>query len=87
MAVHGHTYGHMLQIHQRLVIILHAHVIMAVKVTDPHLLVTITTVNQETGTAALLTTSCMLMIPFGMANSAVQKVLAVAVDDLLHGLV
>ena len=87
MAVHDHTYGHLLQIHQRLVITLDAHVITAVQAIHPRLLVTITTVSQETRTAALLTTFCKLMILFGMVNSAVQKVLAAAMDDLLHGLV
>ena len=47
MAVHDHTYGHMLQIIQRLVAVLHAHVIVEVPTPHPYLLATITTVSQK----------------------------------------
>ena len=84
MAVHEHTYGHMLQTHLRRV--MYAHVIVAVQGIHLHSLVITTTVSQETRTAALLTISYMLMILFGMAKTAVQKVLAAVMEDFLHGL-
>ena len=84
MAVHEHTYGHMLQTHQRRGITLHAHVIMAAQAVHPHLLVITTTVSQGTRIAALLTTFYMLMTPFGMAKTVAQKVLAAVMDDSLH---
>ena len=36
VAVHEHTYGHMLQTHQRQLIILYAHVILAAQAVHPH---------------------------------------------------
>ena len=85
--VHNHTYGHMLQTIQRLVAVHHAHAIVAVEPPHPPMLVIITTVNQEIQAPVPLRVFCILVILSGMANSAVQRALAAAMDEPLHGLV
>ena len=87
MAVHDHIYGHMLLIIQRLVAVLHAHVIIVVPTPHPHLLVAITTVSQEIQILLQSRAFCILVMLFGMVNSAVQKVPAAAMDNPLRGLV
>jgi hypothetical protein len=52
----------------------------------PHSLVTTTTVSRETRIETLFHPSYMPMILFGMVKNAAQRVLAAALDDLLHGL-
>ena len=87
MAIHDRTYGHMLQIIQRLVAVQHVHAIVVVQAPHPPLLVTITIVNQEIQAPGPFPAFSMLVILFGMASSAVQRVLAAAMDEPLHGLV
>ena len=86
MALHVHTYGLWLQTCLKLVT-QHALATVAVQILHLSLLGTITTASLEIQTPRAPTISCMLMTLSGMASSAVQKVLAAAMEETLHGLV
>ena len=87
MTIHDHTYEHMLQIIQRPVAVQHVHAIVVVQASHPPLLVTITIVNQEIQVPGPFPAFSILVILFGMASSAVQRVPAAVMDEPLHGLV